>query len=156
MKLQHQPSLWGCTLGAAAMLFDIPIKEMLIRVGHDGSAIIHPDIKSPGNRKGFHIQEIISVGFSLGFGLVPIEAAPLQTATGTDVFDVIIRGYAGNEARMLKNMKGHPGLIMGKLGAFWHCVAWDGEWVYDPRGIIYSLDDCKINIQTFWRLVKCQ
>lgn len=156
MKLQHQTSLWGCTVGAAAMLFDIPIKEMLLRVGHDGSAIIHKDIRSPGNRKGFHIQEIISIGLDLGFGLVPIEAAPVQTATGMDFFDVKIRGYASNERRLQLNMKGHPGLIMGKLSAFWHCVAWDGKSVFDPRGTVYSLDDCKIRIQTFWRLVKCK
>ena len=147
MKLIRQPNAYSCTLASAAMVFDTTTKNLIRIIGHDGSAIIFPNLPEPIRRKGFHFQEIVDAAEVLGFALIPIEAEPVQTPNGVDE-------YALNfpESRFYNHIFGNPGLISGMVRKYWHCIAWDGEKVYDPNGRIYDLSDCKIDIQVFWKI----
>lgn len=151
MKLITSPVSWGCSAAALAMVlgkdYDFVIKE----IGHDGSEIIRPGLQAPGGRKGFHMQELIEVAIDQGFTATPIEAIPVQTATGDDEYVVPFPQYYGHANRLQYHLERASGIIVGKLEKYWHAVAWHCERVYDPRGQIYPFDDCKINVATFWR-----
>ena len=143
MKLIKQPNNWSCTATAVAMLLDCEIKDIFNWVGHDGSAIIFPDLPDPSCRKGIHIQEIIDI-----VPLVPIEYEPWQTPNGEDEFLV----FTDYKDRFYNHLFGNPGLLVGVAKDHWHTVAWNGSLVYDPNGTIYLYCDCKINIQTFYKI----
>ncbi len=145
MKLIRQPNAWSCTIASAAMVMGTSIEELIEEIGHDGSAIINPDFKSPGNRKGFHIQEIIDAAWSRGYTVTPIDAVPCQTVKGDDVFKLNFP-----EERLLTYLKYNQGLLMGKSTNYWHCVAWNKVNIFDPRGKVYPLEECKIAISQFW------
>jgi hypothetical protein len=136
-----------------AMDSDIATLERLI--GHDGSKIINPGFKGPGGREGFHFQQIIDAALALGYAPVPIEAAPVQTATGADKHDVVFRDFNSNEDRFRAYLSGTVGVIMGVApSGYWHAIAWNGEKCYDPQGRIYPLSEIKIRVQLYWLFCK--
>ncbi len=152
MRLITSPVSWGCSAAALAMVlgkdYDFVIKE----IGHDGSEVIHPELPPPGCFKGFHIQELIEVAIEHSYAVTPIEALPVQTATGDDEHIVEFSQYCSHETRLAYHFERcENGVILGKLRKYWHAVAWDGENVFDPRGQIYPRSDCKINVATLWR-----
>ena len=151
MILLTQPNSWSCSLAAAAMVTDISIEELTTLIGHDGSAIVNPDLPSPANRKGFHNQEIIDAVLRLGFAVTPIHPHPIQTVYGYDEYVLPF-----DEQRFHNHLKCCDGMLCGKARKYWHAVAWDHSSgkIYDPQGRIYSLDDCKISIEIFWRFDK--
>ncbi len=148
MILLKQPNSWSCSITAAAMVMGVAVEELIAKVGHDGSEIIHPDLKGPAQRKGFHTQEIIDIALARGFAVTPIEPRPVQTVYGDDEFVLQF-----DENRFHNHLKCCDGILCGKARTYWHAVAWNHEEgkIYDPQGRIYPLDDCKINIQIFWR-----
>jgi len=149
MKLITQPNAWSCTFAALAMVFDCTIKEIIDYVGHDGSEILNT-LPEPACRKGLHIQEGIDVANVFGLSMTPIEAQPVQLNSEQHEFDLTKWGmFPTTEDRFRFYLDYNIGIIVGKARKHWHTVAWDGV-IYDPQGRIYSLDDCKINIQTFW------
>lgn len=151
MKLITSPVSWGCGAAALAMVLDKDYDFIIKAIGHDGSAVINPDLKPPGCYKGFHMQELIEAAITNGAMATPIEVLPVQTATGEDEHVVEFPKYPGNAERLRYHLSHSPGIILGKLEKYWHAVAWDGVNVFDPRGQVYSYEDCKINIATFWR-----
>jgi len=153
MNLIRATNFWNCTLAAAAMVMDCSLQGLEKLIGHDGSEIINPTLNPPLNRKGFHMQEIIDAAFKIGYSLTPVEASPVQTATGHDRY-TIFRGTAAKK-RLNDYLINFRGIIVGpKPNNVWHAVAWDGLNVYDPIGKIYPLDDIKINIKLFWAAIE--
>jgi len=151
MKLITSPNAWSCSAAALAMVLRIDYDYVIQGVGHNGSEIINPRFRSPGCRKGFHMQELIEVALKHSYAVTPIELMPVQTALGNDEFDVKIKKYYSPEHRLRYHLDRSIGILTGKLETYWHAVAWDSEKIFDPRGKTYSFDDCKINIATFWR-----
>jgi hypothetical protein len=136
------------------MALDDDVDTLERIIGHDGSEIIHPELKSPGNRKGFHWQEIIDAALVLNHAVVPIEARPIQTATGTDSYEIKFNGFETTEERLLTYLEHTKGVLAGVApSGYWHAVAWDGEQVYDPQGRVYPLEDIKIGIQIYWLFI---
>jgi len=153
MKLITQPNSWSCTVAAAAMVFDCAIKEIIGVIGHDGSEVISPHLKVPGCYAGFHIQEIVDVAFYFGCSMTKIEAAPVGTVDGKNEHEITEWGlFSNGKVRFDFYMKQGNGLLVGKAREYWHALAWDHEtWqLYDPRGRVYNLDDCKIDVSAFW------
>ena len=143
---------WSCVLDAAATVVGCEPEDLIEFIGHDGSEIIYPGLKDPANRKGFHIQEILDAVMRLGYGLIPIEARPVQIIleNHTDYYEVPV----GVE-RFYNHLKDHNGIIIGKNpSGLYHAVAWVDNKIIDPIGRIYGLDSCKFDIKIFWRLVK--
>jgi len=150
MKLITSPNSWSCSAAALAMVLNIDFDETIKMIGHDGSEKINPQLRAPGCYKGFHMQELIEVALERGYAVTPIEACPVQTATGDDEYDVKIKKYVSPEARLVYYMLENCGILMGKLNRYWHAVAWDSTMIHDPRGQIYRYDECQINVGTFW------
>lgn len=150
MKLIRSTNFWNCTLAAAAMVMDTTIEELEELIGHNGSEIINPSLKSPANRKGFHMQEIIDAAMVLDYAVVPIEAKPIQTPDGTKFNSIKLP-----ESRFQDYLNNYKGIIQGaRPNGVWHSVAWDSSNVYDPSGKIYGIKDINIKVQLFWIFIK--
>jgi len=151
MELITGTNYWNCALAAAAMTMDVELDDLIELIGHDGSEIINPDYKDPANRKGFHMQEIISAAIELGFAVTPIEARPVQKVFEDDnqPYEVYTLGRA--EKRFQNHLLQSKGILVGlNPSGLYHAVAWDGEEIYDPVGRIYKPDSCKVDIKIFW------
>lgn len=149
MRLITGPNSWSCLLASAAMVMNKHPDVLAEYIGHDGSEIVFPDLKDPARRRGFHVQEIIDCASVYGYAVTPIEALPVSTPDGEREYPVPFMDL-GNEVRFRMYLDSHIGIIVGRTRLWGHAVAWDGSQVYDPRGHITSLDDCKIDISTFW------
>ena len=117
-----------CMIYATAMLFDCDPKEVSDFVGHDG---VGEDVI------GIHIQEVQKFAMSKGYVLALFEPAPVLN-------DSVIHVWDDNEFFKFE------GLMLGQTskGAN-HCVAWDGEKIFDPR----SIEDFAA-LRQFWAKVK--
>lgn len=151
MKLIKQPS-GSCLIASVAMVLDIDIKILNEMIGHDGSAVVLPLLPEPARRRGHHLQEIIDCALKSGYAVTPIEVLPYSTPDGKSEYPIDFQ--IDNKERLFKYMRNSRGILTG-LGSRWrHAMAWDGKRVYDPRGYIYSLCDCKIIIDCFWMFDK--
>ena len=156
MKLINSSS-WSCIAAAAAMAFDCEIKDIIKRVGHDGNEIIHYGLKPPACFKGFHIQEIVDVGWKLSFNMTLIEAAPSQTPDGKHVHDITKWcSFEDCEERFTWYLDNNSGILIGKARKYWHAVAFDKGTIYDPRGRVYNIDDCDLILESLWIVTKNQ
>ena len=145
-----------------AMALDIPLKEFIERVGHDGSS--KPDGE---HEEGFHVQECIEVAQVLGFAVTPIEQVPQAIATSTAKPQPIwFPNYNNgpepevwNRARFTHHLMGNMGVITGvSHSGKGHAIAWNGYRVFDPRAThhyIRLLVTCELygfHPQCFWKL----
>ena len=99
----------------------------------------------PEKLKGFHIQEIIDCCLRRDKGLMPIELLPRSGPQGDDRWKLI---YNDPESRFLAAIKGREGLLIGQWEGKNHAFGWDGYKVFDPNGIIRSVED--IQIKEIW------
>jgi len=67
-----------CLVYAAAMALDANVNDLIEEIGHNGLAVVWPDLPAPLCYRSHHIQEIIDCGLARGFALVPIEHNPHQ------------------------------------------------------------------------------
>lgn len=67
---------WSCLPAAFAHCMGVSLERMIELIGHDGSQVIWPDQPSPLNRRGFHIQEILSVVHLLNYSSMPVQLNP--------------------------------------------------------------------------------
>lgn len=157
MQLKRQPNAWSCVLASAAMVFDTDYKTLIEMIGHDGSEVVLPSLPEPAKRRGFHMQEIIDCAIKLSHAVVPIEVLPYSTPDGKAEFPINFKIRTDNNlfnwdnrSRLLHYMTNGEGIITGLARKFRHAVAWDGHKIYDPHGLTYSFNDCKIEIDCFW------
>lgn len=148
MQLVRNPNSWSCLLASVAMVLEMTIEELIEEVGHDGSEIVCPDLKSPGNRKAFHIQEFISIILEKGFAITDVAIRPVSTPDGKCEYEI---KFPDSMKRFRRLMAGVKGIIVGKNREWYHAVAWDGKIIYDPAGHIYSFDEMTMDILTFYR-----
>lgn len=149
MILQRQPNAWSCILCAVAMALDEGWRKLIGEIGHDGSEIVLPTLPDPARRRGFHLQELIPLALKRGFAVTPLEALPYSTPDGKSEFPVDFK--IKPEKRFQLYMVHSRGILTGLAHQWRHAVAWNGEKIYDSRGLIYPFLDCKIDIDTYWR-----
>ncbi len=130
----------NCLAAASAMALGITYNALVNRIGHDGQAIIFPDLPDPGKRQGFHIQEIIDVALDMGFAVTPIEALPYSTPDGQKTFGVNFK-----IKRFQNHLKNSRGVITGMKKIWRHAVYWDGV------GILESID---MDIDCFYKFTQ--
>ena len=158
MKLLTNTKNWNCTIASAAMVMDCSIEDLEELIGHDGSEIIFPEYREPGNRKGFHMQEVIDVALRMGFTVTPIEVLPRQCVfeDGAGTYTIFTDEEA--EKRLRNHFSKGSGIIIGqRRSGLCHAVAWDHntQTIYDPNGRTYTLDNIKnFDIKIFWRFDK--
>lgn len=150
MKLQRKPQRWLCAATAFAMALDMPVDEVLARVGHDGSEIVYPDLPEPMCRRGVHRQELIDIVMAQGYAVTPIELIPhfAPTYGQSKRVQVDYGGMLGNFARFRNhvdrtrgviecnvNVEGAPPFIFKQ-----HMVAYDHGKVFDPDTTEFDFD----------------
>jgi len=113
------------------MVLNVPVKELLDKLGHDGSEILWPDQPEPLRRKAFHYEEFQMLaldhyGVVLCPFLIGLQYSPTGENAHTIKFDlqgvldicdgVLLGSYIGSN----KN----------------HAVAWNAteRLLYDPSG----------------------
>jgi hypothetical protein len=148
MRLQRNPNRWSCLPTAFAIALDVPVAEVIKRIGHDGSEVAFRGQREPNCRRGFHIQECIEVALSLGIAVTPVEAFP-RHAPAFDVNPVVISFPQGNEARFRRTIEESRGVITGRGLYTQHAVAYGYRVIYDPGGFGLYLQDSKDDPGTF-------
>lgn len=135
------------------MAIGISLNLMLKEIGHDGSAIIHPDLPEPRKRRAFHIQECLQVLDARGYAATPFDAISALVTDDTHQIEL-------NWATDFENhLRSGDGVIMGVGVSNRHAVAWVDQMVYDPNGHTYDYDQLVDNTlrrvfypQTFWKI----
>lgn len=166
---QRQPSEFSCLPTAFAMVMSLSAKAVVARLGHDDA-------------RGFHPQELLTIGLEVGWIFSPHDFTPLMdelacTASecrhGKVVKQVNVFGdFAEFDCERCEGLgvwKLHPrltemsdllnmydGVLTGrtKPNGMLHAVAWcyKIQKCLDPQGAIYSLDG--FDPDTFWLAVK--
>lgn len=117
---------------ATAMLFDCEPEDVTSFIGHDGTL--------DDRLRGIHIQEIQAFALSRGYALALYEPRPVLGIEEVNVWKENYHIF----------MQGVEGLILGENATGGkHCVAWDGESIFDPR----DPSDFKI-MQQFWAKIR--
>lgn len=153
MILQLQPNNWSCLLTSFAMAYDMPVADLVDLVGHDGSDIVWPHLAPPNNRRGFHIQELIMAGNSLGYTVTPFEPRPVLMSS--DMGDPKPLDLDRWLERFTAIMAIGIGVLTGQTntGAR-HAIACNMGKPFDPSGQITDLDS--FQVQCYWRVIKSQ
>lgn len=140
MKLQKQPNNWSCVPTAFAMVLDIPVEEIILKIGHDGSRITYPTYPEPNCRLGFSPHELFTVCLELGYACTPImKEYPLGIDDGVPVvrapfiMDELMRTYSGVLCGLTPRENRHA-------------VAWDRSMIFDPAGIKYFKEDFDVEV----------
>jgi hypothetical protein len=149
MKLQVKPEPWLCMATSFAMALDVPVREFIARMGHDGSKIVFPEYPEPLNRAGHHIQECIHAALMLGYFTTPIELFPVTAANDSAngaIHQVIYPGgQLENWIQFIGQIQRSRGVITGRGRACGHAMAYDHGVIFDPDGVEfeYSKDGCE-------------
>lgn len=145
---------------AFAMALDVPVAELIDRIGHDGSEIVCP-AEEPGGRRGFHSQECITVALSLGLAATQVELFPASLYRGDHkkviAFPAGAKNLAGNWKRLHEHVRASRGVIAGRTSRHGHAVAYENGMLFDPDGTTYffTQEACEhrhFYCQCLWRL----
>ena len=129
MILQKSPNGWSCLPTAFAMAINLPVQELITKLGHDGSEIVWPDLVEPMRRRGFHTQEIIQLLLNT-CAVTRIEKCPKLAPTLEAVPVSILSEFD----RLIHKTRG---VLTGRTDRCGHAVAYDHGIVCDPRGTTY-------------------
>lgn len=134
MDLRLQPNKWSCLPAALAMVLDVPVKDVIQGLGHDGSEIIWPELPEPLKRRGFHYQELAAYCIKNRRYLLYFDLAPTQ-APNERVTPYVVHGMNETIGQLMAR---YSGILIGRAN---HAVAWDGYGILDPVGKSYGLEE---------------
>jgi len=137
MDLQLQPKRL-CLPTAFAMALDMPVADLLVAVGHDGSDIIFPGVAEPLCRRSIHIQELIDIALARGFAVTPIELFPTLVPAADSPLKHTVAYRHGNWRRFADTIAQSRGVIDGAGRHCGHAVAYDHGRIFDPQGFAYD------------------
>lgn len=112
-----------CLIKAFSIVLEIPYDKLIEEIGHDGSEIIWPDLNPPQCFRGFHIQEIICVGYKYGYAIVGFDkqpsSIPMEGATP----------YLLPQIEIQEIMEQSNGVLTGlwKSRNLRHAIAWNNK-----------------------------
>ena len=99
------------------MVMETSVSELVKELGHDGSELVRPG-PEPLCRRGFHPQELIQIcAHSRGYAVETLEPRP----------------------RFEDNIRVKVPFLMVGIGILLserHAVAWDGDRILDPSGLV--------------------
>ncbi len=138
---QTKPNRWSCSITAAAMALNIPVAQLIERLGHDGSEIVFPKLPEPMCRRGFHSQELIHLAWNLGCAVTPIELHPrITTEFGSNSVHVMFDGFPdtnwqdNNLKRFMDILRHSAGVLEGAGKTCRHAVYYTNGMIYNPDG----------------------
>lgn len=154
---------WACLPASLAMVLDMSFEEVIRELGHSGDEFPYPESKT--TRKGFHIQECIDVAMMHGFSVTEILAyfgsrpnpESTEQAPTMPLEEAIKRFHyyiAKCQRGIFSGLVRHPDKSISN-----HAAAWDGQLIYDPRGLSYEFNDApRKNFlpQTLWIFTKME
>lgn len=157
MKLQVKPRRWQCAVTALAMALDMPVAELIERLGHDGGQIVFPDLPEPACRRGHNIYEVIQVAVDLGYAVTPIPLRAAVTPANNPQRQVVIGTDSENWSRFTRQLHASQGVIECFGPRLYHLLAYDRGHIFDPDGeeYPYSREACEQrNLATYclWRV----
>lgn len=142
MNLQKQSNKWSCLPTAFAMALNLPVEDVILIIGHDGSDKLFPSQEEPYCRRSFHIQELIDVSLKHGYSVTEI-----LLHSYLEVMDEIIDVQEFGKERMVDYLKNYTGVLIGRQdNGTPHAVAWDGVDILDPNGTVYNLIHFNVNM----------
>lgn len=154
MKLIKGKSNRDCFLVAAAMVLGVEPEDLTKKIGHDGGQVVFPNTREPYCFRGFHRQEIIDCAVSYRYSVMSVESKPGHVPFVGDDPPFYLEH---NKYRLTAYLNRFVGIIGGVTqGRSAHAVAWDGEFIYDPVGLIYNLEDFEYEIIEFLAFAKIQ
>ena len=149
MRLMRQDTRWSCVAFSFAMAFDIDIKVFYNLLGHDGSEILFSDLPEPYCRRSFHPQEFFWVGRKLGYHVITVELTPILSPDNNIEWPVPIKCL--DFVQLLHN---NIGVFTGSGVRTRHAVAWNGQKIYDPNGMIYEFAHPNFTPEVFYLILK--
>jgi hypothetical protein len=143
-----QPNKWSCFPTALAICLGVKVDDVILAIGHDGSAVIWPELEDPACRQGFHDQEILLAAEACGMSLVRYDKHPtsyVQMDMPPHKLDY--------SARFEEVVMTYDGILVGKtMEGKDHAVAWDRHMCLDPMGHRYAIN--YFEPEHFFRLVE--
>lgn len=144
MLIQKQPNNWSCLPTAFAMVCDMPVADLIKRIGHDGSERI---FDGPRPEVGFHIQEIIHV-LQDEFSITEIVDAYYDVAHGKRHWPI---GEKTLNERVYEAMQKYSGVVLVNYHEpCGHALAWDGKLLCDPKRGNTENVSISFKISGFW------
>jgi hypothetical protein len=119
------------------MVLDTTVDEVFAYSGHDGSAIVFPDLNEPHCRRGHSLYEMAQLCLYKGYGLTPMSPRySLESMVSGEKIEVSLDPVIVDELYGQENM-----VLVGTLPTgSGHAMAWtvDDKIVYCPSGNVYS------------------
>ena len=138
---------YHCILASAAMALNRTPDQLIKTLGHNGMEVVHPDLEPPGCYRGFHTQEIIEAILRQGKTATPIEARPVGTPDGEHTYELSrIGGFDSAIRRFRYYLLTKQGILLGRTSKCHHACGFSRGVIFDPRGLVSGLDDCKIQV----------
>lgn len=117
------------------MVMGRPVKDLISKIGHDGSEIRWPDLPEPKCRRAFHPQEVLFAARKLGFHFVIWEINLGITPDGKHFHSW------SDYIHVRRIMSESKGVVFGRGQRVNHCWAWDGKNFIDPSDISNQVKD---------------
>lgn len=156
MKLQIQHERWQCAVTSFAMALNIPVADLIERVGHDGGEVIFPDLPEPTKRRSHNIHELIQVALEMGYSVTPVPLQPVIIPSNNFDRQIAIGTDEDNWNRFTHQLSISRGVIECQGPRCYHLIAYEKGKIFDPAGFEfpYSRDACErrgIYTYCLWR-----
>lgn len=145
MKLVKAEEKYGCVVASVAMLrgesyWDT--RKMLPPWTYPFEGLYASCPKVPA------MEELVDIFFNWGYHLVPFFRDPYCSP---EPHCNPVPVWPDGETKFQQQLLYGRGLLVGHCGKTGHMAAWDGHLVYDPRGMVYSLENqhC-FDVEVFW------
>jgi len=148
MKLQKAPINHTCLATSFAMVLGVDAEDLISRCLNP-HIVLWPQLEVPQCYRGSHIQEMIDYAWAMGYGVTEIQAMPMFGALGcTETFPMT------NNKALMERIKEYLVNNMGVITSPTHAVAFYGDAVYDPKGMMYPIEEYTDTIQSLYLVEK--
>ena len=127
---------YQCAAISFAAALGCTLEKLYEVVGHDGGAVIWPQLPSPLCYQSFHVEELMKGSILLGFDPVLLNfrlaTVPSEKCEQINVINQrqFVRDY----------MSRTTGVLYGYGVQCMHFVYWDGSLIHCPNGPVYDFD----------------
>lgn len=143
MDHQRSPNRWSCLPTSLAMCLDVPVAELIAKLGHDGSEILWPELPEPTRRQGFHVEELAYV--CREYSVVLACYVPCFGYNPLDTLDTSRDRVYDFEKEYQELLSLYNGVFTGcyRRSQSSHAVAWNAaeDRIYDPDGVYARRDE---------------